>query len=108
MRPQERSRLFEFAYFETSQTSLLGCSLHVDTLFYFTCNEQYSNAVLLFLLNLPVLFLYAGTSAILGVPSGGSFVGLFYALDAIFVLALVRLLYLLYAGARGLGRRVPQ
>jgi hypothetical protein len=100
--------LFEFAYFGTGHTSLFGCSLKVDTLSYFVCTGEVANFILMFVFNLPVLFVYAGTSAVFGFPSGGSFAVLFYVLDAIFVLALLRLFYLLYVGARRLTRGRPQ
>jgi hypothetical protein len=96
--------LFELAYFGAGNTSLFGCTLKVDTLFYFTCTGEVANVVLMFVFNLPVLFVYAGTSAVFGFPSGGSFVVLFYVLDAIFILALLRLFYLLYVGAQRLTR----
>ena len=100
--------LLEFAYFATGNASLFGCSPKVDTLSYFACNGETTNVILMFVFNLPVLFVYAGTSALLGFPSGGSFVGLFYVLDVIFVLAVLRLFYLLYAAARRLVRGRPQ
>jgi hypothetical protein len=100
--------LIELAYFGVGNTSLFGCRLKVDTLSYFSCNGENTYIILMFVLNLPVLFVYAGTSAVFGFPSGGSFVWLFYVLDAIFVLALLRLFYLVYVGARRLTRGKPQ
>lgn len=100
--------LFELAYFGAGNTSLFGCSPKVDTLFYFSCNGGTTNVILMFVSNLPVLFVYAGASAVFGFPSGGSFVVLFYVLDTIFILALLRLFYLLYAAGRYLARRPQQ
>jgi hypothetical protein len=99
----------ELAYFGAGNTSLFGCTSKVDTLFYFACNGGTTQVIVMFVFNLPVLFVYAVGSAALGFPPPGpAFAALFYVLDAIFVLAVLRLLYLLYAGARRLARGKPR
>jgi hypothetical protein len=97
--------VFELAYFGGGNTALFGCSPKIDTLFYFACNGETSNVILMFVFNLPVLFVYAVGSTVLGFPPPRpAFALLFYVLDAIFVLAVLRLFYLLNAAARRLVR----
>jgi hypothetical protein len=90
--------LFQFAYFSADNQSLLGCRFTVDVLFYFVCSERIAD----YLFNVPLLFLYAAASTVLGLPPSPTFALLVYALDVIVVLALFRLLYLLLKLAKRL------
>ena len=93
--------LFQAAYFAAGFQSLLGCRFTVDTLFYFVCGERIAD----FLFNLPLLFAYAVASTLLGLPPSNTLAIPFYLIDAIVVLAVFRLLYLLFRLAKRAGAR---
>lgn len=82
--------LTQAAYFAAGFQSLLGCRFTGDVLFYFVCSDGITN----YLFNVPLLFIYAAASTILGVPPSPGLALLFYMINAVVVLALFRLLHL--------------